>query len=663
MATVKPIIKLPPRSKSCTTRSVYTDDFDQPQQQLVTQDLYFEDDNDHLSDYDIRRLLNEYELYNIKRERGGGYLSFPDSKIADRVYSLFNGYMFPNGMILKFRISRYREPLAEGPILEIRNLPPHIDHNTLYDIFRPYGPLSICKPILEDGTHRGKALVQFFYKQDSDSSVSDLDNKTFDGNTIEISVLMMNNLPRPSGRISQSVSSPTCNTMAVEQDNSFVDYMNLYVKNLDPTIDNTDLFNIFRKFGRIVSARVMSNPQNGLSKGYGFVSFGKPEEAALALDEMNGYQCRSKPMIVAYHEPKKPRQEKSSSTTTSSFHSPPPPPIDYASPTPYFDTRHPHEVGPLNGLGIDHVDHISMNMKDMSIGTTNTPMQRKLSTIAVTENSFSPPPVRTSPQFASRPSLASLASGASIQPAPVNVYEKIEEEKTEEPRSLRRRGSLESVNSIMTESTAHIQRQRMTDAVKQCGSYGSTVSDIVDMLLTLKRKERSICLFNPDFLKVKINAAVEALEVCEDESDSEEEEEKEKEKVIERKEKIEIKHRAYIPVSQMIPIRKKSISPPTTAVSETVVIPPRKSRAIPIVAPAKTAEIDAMLTSFDGKAIHEKKQLLGDQLFPLVKATGVKHAPRITIRLLDTIELEDLAKIMFHKDLLKVQVDKAIAGL
>lgn len=129
--------------------------------------------------------------------------------------------------------------------------------------------------------------------------------------------------------------------MVAEKDNSFVDYMNLYVKNLDPTIDNTDLFNIFRKFGRIVSARVMSNPQNGLSKGYGFVSFGKPEEAALALEEMNGFQFRSKPMIVAYHEPKKPRQEKSTSTTTSSFHSP----IDYANTnnSPYFETRHPHE--------------------------------------------------------------------------------------------------------------------------------------------------------------------------------------------------------------------------------------------------------------------------------------------------------------------------------
>lgn len=73
----------------------------------------------------------------------------------------------------------------------------------------------------------------------------------------------------------------------------------------------------------------------------------------------------------------------------------------------------------------------------------------------------------------------------------------------------------------------------------------------------------------------------------------------------------------------MLPLRKKSISPPATTVQETVVIPPRKSKAIPIVAPpaesVKTAEIKAMLSSFDGKAIHEKKQLLGDQLFPLVK--------------------------------------------
>lgn len=64
--TVKPIIKLPPRSKSCTTRSVYPDDLDQQQQQqqqFVGQELYFEDEEDQVSDYDIQRLLQDYELY------------------------------------------------------------------------------------------------------------------------------------------------------------------------------------------------------------------------------------------------------------------------------------------------------------------------------------------------------------------------------------------------------------------------------------------------------------------------------------------------------------------------------------------------------------------------------------------------------------------------
>lgn len=74
----------------------------------------------------------------------------------------------------------------------------------------------------------------------------------------------------------------------------------------------------------------------------------------------------------------------------------------------------------------------------------------------------------------------------------------------------------------MTETSAQIQRQRMTEAVQRCGSYSDHLEDIVDMLLTLKRKERSICLFNPDFLKDKIEVALEALEICEDDEEEEE---------------------------------------------------------------------------------------------------------------------------------------------
>lgn len=86
-----------------------------------------------------------------------------------------------------------------------------------------------------------------------------------------------------------------------------IDKMNLYVKNLDPKINNQDLNQLFRKYGKIISARVMTNPTTGQSKGYGFVSFSKPEEAEAAKDEMNGYIVGSRALTVAYHEPKKAR--------------------------------------------------------------------------------------------------------------------------------------------------------------------------------------------------------------------------------------------------------------------------------------------------------------------------------------------------------------------
>jgi hypothetical protein len=92
----------------------------------------------------------------------------------------------------------------------------------------------------------------------------------------------------------------------------------------------------------------------------------------------------------------------------------------------------------------------------------------------------------------------------------------------EKPR-LHRRSSAESISTIMTESSAHMQRQKMMSAVQRCGIHGSDLSDIVDMLLTLKRKDRSLCLFNQDFLKQKIVSALEALEICNEEEEEEEE--------------------------------------------------------------------------------------------------------------------------------------------
>lgn len=88
--------------------------------------------------------------------------------VAEKVYSFYNGYVFANHVIFKLSLNDSQQP--EGPLLEIRNLPQSIDHHQLFELCRPFGSLHICKVIKEEGNIKKRALVQYFRKQDSDSS-------------------------------------------------------------------------------------------------------------------------------------------------------------------------------------------------------------------------------------------------------------------------------------------------------------------------------------------------------------------------------------------------------------------------------------------------------------------------------------------------------------
>lgn len=75
--------------------------------------------------------------------------------------------------------------------------------------------------------------------------------------------------------------------------------VNLYVKNLDDTVTDDMLRDLFSEMGTITSARVMKDMKDGRSRGFGFVCYSTPEEATRAVNEMNGKILASKPIFVA----------------------------------------------------------------------------------------------------------------------------------------------------------------------------------------------------------------------------------------------------------------------------------------------------------------------------------------------------------------------------
>merc|ERR1712062_623276 len=181
----------------------------------------------------------------------------------------------------------------------IKNINEEYDEGRLTEMFEKYGKISSVKIMKsEEGKSKGFGFVSFDTPEEAQEACDELNGKDLEGKT-----MYCGRAQKKAER--QAELKKKFDALKQERMQRYQG-VNLYVKNLDDTVDDDRLRKEFAPFGTITSAKVMN--EDGRSKGFGFVCFSSPEEATKAVTEMNGRIIVAKPLYVALAQRKEDRK-------------------------------------------------------------------------------------------------------------------------------------------------------------------------------------------------------------------------------------------------------------------------------------------------------------------------------------------------------------------
>jgi len=158
------------------------------------------------------------------------------------------------------------------------DLDPDITEANLYDKFSQAGPVASIRVCRDVVTKRslGYAYINFQQAMDAERALDTMNYELIKG--------------RPM-RLMWSQRDPSLRKSGVG---------NVFIKNLDKSIDNKSLYDTFSVFGNILSCKVAHDERNN-SKGYGFVHFETQDASDQAIQKVNGMLLNDKKVYVGMY--------------------------------------------------------------------------------------------------------------------------------------------------------------------------------------------------------------------------------------------------------------------------------------------------------------------------------------------------------------------------
>ncbi len=84
----------------------------------------------------------------------------------------------------------------------------------------------------------------------------------------------------------------------------------LFVGSLPYTTTDQELNELFSQFGKVDSATIINDRMTGRSKGFGFVEMSSDDEAAKAIQELNGKDVGGRNIVVNEARPREERPDR-----------------------------------------------------------------------------------------------------------------------------------------------------------------------------------------------------------------------------------------------------------------------------------------------------------------------------------------------------------------
>ncbi|GMJ05597.1 POLY(A) BINDING PROTEIN 8, poly(A) binding protein 8 [Hibiscus trionum] len=226
---------------------------------------------------------------STRRSLGYGYVNYGNPQDAARALEHLN-FTPLNGKPIRIMYSNRDPSLRKSGAgnIFIKNLDKGIDHKALHDTFSTFGNILSCKLATgSSGQSKGYGFVQFDNEGSAQKAIEKLNGMLLNDKQVYVGPFVRKH-----------------------ERNTFIGktkFNNVYVKNLSESISDEDLKKIFGEFGTITSAVVMRG-SDGKSKGFGFINFENVDDAARAVESLNGKKYDDKEWYVGKAQKKSERE-------------------------------------------------------------------------------------------------------------------------------------------------------------------------------------------------------------------------------------------------------------------------------------------------------------------------------------------------------------------